>query len=197
MPPPPYENDLDPPLFHSNCLTLNLKAEVHIPLGRVVKWWSTFYRRVSPRPESKDHRTVLQLADRARLTLNIPEAELKQFYLSQLPATHEQFGLSVNSTILPYVLPSEFLPYCRTNSPVSSTILPYKLPSEFHHIAGLGRLYLEEVYPHLYGGRVENHSGKTTLSTSDQDSNLDLLVIGSIVYHERSTLDQAATEASL
>nr|CAD7408710.1 unnamed protein product [Timema cristinae] len=35
----------------------------------------------------------------------------------------------------------------------------------------------EEVYPHLYGGRVENHFRKTTLSTL----NLDLPVIGSLL----------------
>nr|CAD7464398.1 unnamed protein product [Timema tahoe] len=37
--------------------------------------------------------------------------------------------------------------------------------------------------------------GKTTLSTSDQDSNLDLPVIGSLVYHESNALDHAATKA--
>nr|CAD7586907.1 unnamed protein product [Timema genevievae] len=35
---------------------------------------------------------------------------------------------------------------------------------------------------------------KTTLSIPDQDSNLDLLVIGSLIYCERSALDYAATE---
>nr|CAD7196667.1 unnamed protein product [Timema douglasi] len=38
--------------------------------------------------------------------------------------------------------------------------------------------------------------GKTTLITPDQDSNLDLLVIGSLVYCESSTLDHAVTEAA-
>nr|CAD7442376.1 unnamed protein product [Timema bartmani] len=36
---------------------------------------------------------------------------------------------------------------------------------------------------------------KTTLSTPSQDSNLDLLFIGSLVYCESSALDHAATEA--
>ncbi|CAG2053297.1 unnamed protein product [Timema podura] len=42
----------------------------------------------------------------------------------------------------------------------------------------------------------ENHFGKTTFSKPDQDSNLDLPVIGSIVYCESSTLDHASIEAS-
>nr|CAD7452944.1 unnamed protein product [Timema tahoe] len=53
----------------------------------------------------------------------------------------------------------------------------------------------KEVHPHLRGRRVENHFGKTTLSTPDQDSNLDLPVIGSLVYYESSALDHAVFEA--
>nr|CAD7197122.1 unnamed protein product [Timema douglasi] len=60
---------------------------------------------------------------------------------------------------------------------------------------GLGRLYLEEVYPHLRGGRVETQFGKRPRSTPYQDSNLDLPVIGSLVYSESSALDHVATEA--
>nr|CAD7454146.1 unnamed protein product [Timema tahoe] len=44
----------------------------------------------------------------------------------------------------------------------------------------------KEVYPHIRGGGVEIHFGKTTLSTPDQDSNLDLPVIGSLAYYETS-----------
>nr|CAD7458112.1 unnamed protein product [Timema tahoe] len=43
-------------------------------------------------------------------------------------------------------------------------------------------------------GRVENHFDKTTSSTPDKDSNLDLPVIGSLVYCESSALDHAATK---
>nr|CAD7260451.1 unnamed protein product [Timema shepardi] len=46
---------------------------------------------------------------------------------------------------------------------------------------GLGRLYLEEVYQHFHGEREVNHFGKT-FSTPDRDSNIDLPVIGSLVY---------------
>nr|CAD7463247.1 unnamed protein product [Timema tahoe] len=42
----------------------------------------------------------------------------------------------------------------------------------------LGGLNLEEVNPHLCGGRVENNLGKTNPSSPDRDSNLDLPVLG-------------------
>nr|CAD7391970.1 unnamed protein product [Timema cristinae] len=44
---------------------------------------------------------------------------------------------------------------------------------------------LEEVNPHLRGGRVENHLGKTTLSSPDRDSNLDLPVLSSRAQHDK------------
>nr|CAD7461643.1 unnamed protein product [Timema tahoe] len=56
---------------------------------------------------------------------------------------------------------------------------------------------LMEVYPHLRGGRVKTHLVKATLSKTNQDSNLDLPVIKSLVYRECSTLDRTATEAAL
>nr|CAD7439022.1 unnamed protein product [Timema bartmani] len=55
--------------------------------------------------------------------------------------------------------------------------------------------YSEYVYPYLCGGRVEKHLGKTTFSTPDRDSNLDLPVIGNLVYCDNITLDHVATEA--
>nr|CAD7425786.1 unnamed protein product [Timema monikensis] len=60
---------------------------------------------------------------------------------------------------------------------------------------GNGVIRDEEVYSHLHGGRGENHFGKTTLSTSDLDSNPNL-IIGSLVYCESNALDHAATEAA-
>nr|CAD7399906.1 unnamed protein product [Timema poppensis] len=44
---------------------------------------------------------------------------------------------------------------------------------------------LEEVNPHLRGGRVENHLGKTTPSSPDRDSNLDLPVLSSRAQHDK------------
>nr|CAD7258774.1 unnamed protein product [Timema shepardi] len=60
---------------------------------------------------------------------------------------------------------------------------------------GLGSLHLEGVFPHLHGGQVETHFGKTFLSTLDQDSNLDLPVIDSLVCYESSALNHADSEA--
>nr|CAD7403986.1 unnamed protein product [Timema cristinae] len=44
---------------------------------------------------------------------------------------------------------------------------------------------LEEVNPHLRGGRVENHLGNTTPSSPDQDLNLDLPVLSSRAQHDK------------
>nr|CAD7194847.1 unnamed protein product [Timema douglasi] len=58
----------------------------------------------------------------------------------------------------------------------------------------LGRLNLEEVNPHLRGGRVANNLGKNTPSSPDRDSNLDLPDLGSLAQHETSALANYATE---
>nr|CAD7195497.1 unnamed protein product [Timema douglasi] len=52
----------------------------------------------------------------------------------------------------------------------------------FHRIE---KVELEEVNPHLRGGRVENHLGKTTPSSPDRDSNLDLPVLSSRAQHDK------------
>nr|CAD7393764.1 unnamed protein product [Timema cristinae] len=44
---------------------------------------------------------------------------------------------------------------------------------------------LEEVNPHLRGGRVENRLGKSTPSSPDRDSNLDLPVLSSRAQHDK------------
>nr|CAD7195678.1 unnamed protein product [Timema douglasi] len=49
----------------------------------------------------------------------------------------------------------------------------------------IGKVGLEEVNPHLRGGRVENHSGKTTPSSPDRDSNLDLPILSSRAQHDK------------
>nr|CAD7407954.1 unnamed protein product [Timema cristinae] len=53
----------------------------------------------------------------------------------------------------------------------------------FVEYEGIGKVELEEVNPHLRGGRVENHLGKTTPSSPDRDSNLDLPVLSSRAQH--------------
>nr|CAD7403167.1 unnamed protein product [Timema cristinae] len=52
-------------------------------------------------------------------------------------------------------------------------------------LTGIGKVELEEVNPHLRGGRVENHLGKTTPSSPDRDSNLDLPVLSSRAQHDK------------
>nr|CAD7576091.1 unnamed protein product [Timema californicum] len=47
------------------------------------------------------------------------------------------------------------------------------------------KVELDEVNPHLRGGRVENHLGKTTPSSPDRDSNLNLLVLSSRPQHDK------------
>nr|CAD7402093.1 unnamed protein product [Timema poppensis] len=49
----------------------------------------------------------------------------------------------------------------------------------------IGKGEIEEVNPHLRGGRVENHLGKTTPSSPDRDSNLDLPVLSSRDQHDK------------
>nr|CAD7575667.1 unnamed protein product [Timema californicum] len=49
----------------------------------------------------------------------------------------------------------------------------------------IGTVELEEVNPHLRGGRVENRLGKTTPSSPDRDSNLDLPVLSCRAPHDK------------
>nr|CAD7569661.1 unnamed protein product [Timema californicum] len=52
-------------------------------------------------------------------------------------------------------------------------------------VQGIGKVELEEVIPHLHGGGVENHLGKTTLSSPDRDSNLNLPVLSTRALHDK------------
>nr|CAD7406780.1 unnamed protein product [Timema cristinae] len=54
-----------------------------------------------------------------------------------------------------------------------------------YELSGIGKVELEEVNPHLRGGRVETHLGKTTPSSPDRDSNLDLPVLSSQAQHDK------------
>nr|CAD7572985.1 unnamed protein product [Timema californicum] len=62
---------------------------------------------------------------------------------------------------------------------------------------GVGKVELEEVNPHLRGGRTKNHLGKTTLSSPDQDSNLDLPVLGSRAQHGKREVALRVSHSSL
>nr|CAD7265716.1 unnamed protein product [Timema shepardi] len=60
----------------------------------------------------------------------------------------------------------------------------YALSTNYANGLGIGKVELEEVNPHLSGRRVENHLGKTTPSSPDRDSNLDLPILGSRAQHD-------------
>nr|CAD7393484.1 unnamed protein product [Timema cristinae] len=61
----------------------------------------------------------------------------------------------------------------------------YALSTNYANGLGIGKVELEEVNPHLRGGRVENHLGKTTPSSPDRDSNFDLPVLSSRAQHDK------------
>nr|CAD7397352.1 unnamed protein product [Timema poppensis] len=65
---------------------------------------------------------------------------------------------------------------------VNITELPDEIDLSSYRI---GKVELEEVNPHLRGGRVENHLGKTTPSSPDRDSNLDLPVLSSLAQDDK------------
>nr|CAD7444305.1 unnamed protein product [Timema bartmani] len=64
--------------------------------------------------------------------------------------------------------------------------------------ANLSQRILErlKVQPDRRSRALKNNFGETPLCTPDRDSDLDLPVIGSLVYCESSALDHAATEAA-
>nr|CAD7414528.1 unnamed protein product [Timema poppensis] len=72
------------------------------------------------------------------------------------------------------------------SSPAASLVLDdsSQLTSDSQH-SGIGKVELEEVNPHLRGEKVENHLGKTTPSSPDRDSNLDLPVLSSRAQHDK------------
>nr|CAD7571458.1 unnamed protein product [Timema californicum] len=76
------------------------------------------------------------------------------------------------------------IPNIETALPTCIT-LPVSLP-----LGGMGKVELEEVNPHLRGGRVENHLGKTSLSSPDRDSNLDFPVLSSQAQHDKRPLEE-------
>nr|CAD7443389.1 unnamed protein product [Timema bartmani] len=78
----------------------------------------------------------------------------------------------------------------------SEAILAGRGRNSYPEKGELRRLNSEEVNLHLRGGRVENHLGKTTPSSPNRDSNLDLPIIGSIAQHESNELANYATEAA-
>nr|CAD7202666.1 unnamed protein product [Timema douglasi] len=64
----------------------------------------------------------------------------------------------------------------------------YALSTNYSNGLGTGKVELEEVNPHLRGGRVENHLGNPPPSSPDRDSNLDLPVLSSRAQHDKRVL---------
>nr|CAD7259543.1 unnamed protein product [Timema shepardi] len=60
----------------------------------------------------------------------------------------------------------------------------YALSTNYDNGLGIGKVELEEVNPHLRGGRVEKHLGKATPSSPDRYSNLNLPVLSSRAQHD-------------
>nr|CAD7261314.1 unnamed protein product [Timema shepardi] len=58
-------------------------------------------------------------------------------------------------------------------------VIPVETSIRYLKSKGFGKVELVEMNPHLRGGRVENHLEKTTPSSPDRDSNLDLPVLSS------------------
>nr|CAD7572902.1 unnamed protein product [Timema californicum] len=73
------------------------------------------------------------------------------------------------------------LSFCKTLDICAVSYYPFGLYAlSTNHAHGL-EIELKEVNPHLRGGRVENHP-----NSPDRDSNLNLLVLGSLSQHETS-----------
>nr|CAD7195327.1 unnamed protein product [Timema douglasi] len=76
----------------------------------------------------------------------------------------------------------------RLDNQITASYYPfglYALSTNYSNGLGIGKVELEEVNPHLRGGRVENHLGKTTPSSPDRDSSLDLPVLSSRAQHDK------------
>ncbi|CAG2065932.1 unnamed protein product [Timema podura] len=77
---------------------------------------------------------------------------------------------------------------CET--PRLTAVWVIRLCNNYANSLGFRRLYLEEVNSNLHGR-------KTTLITSDWNSNFDLHVIGNLIYCKSSDLDHSAESALL
>ncbi|CAG2068515.1 unnamed protein product, partial [Timema podura] len=106
-------------------------------------------------------------------------------YHWDLPQALQNVGGWVNDTMIDYFEQYARLLFTTYGDRVSIFVITDSIVS--YHVFYLylplwcRRLNLEEVYQHLCGGKVENHLGKTTLLTPNQDWNPDLPVIGSLV----------------
>nr|CAD7261532.1 unnamed protein product [Timema shepardi] len=143
--------------------------------------------------------------DRVRIELGLRECGLKGSPIDLLPVSFlsrkEKLRLGIRKVELKEVNPhlrgrrvENHLGKTAPSSPdrdsnldlpvLSSRAQHDKRVSQLCH-RGIGKGYLEEMNPQLRGGRVENHLGKTTPSSPDRDSNLDLPVLSSRAQHDK------------
>nr|CAD7568154.1 unnamed protein product [Timema californicum] len=74
----------------------------------------------------------------------------------------------------------------RAAAGILTKIVPISADRRCHVVSTIKpTVELEKVNPHLRGGRVENHLGKTSPSSPDRDSNLDLPVLSSRAQHDK------------
>nr|CAD7397827.1 unnamed protein product [Timema poppensis] len=92
--------------------------------------------------------------------------------------------------------------FTRRRAELCLTVVVPHFKNKLEDTVRWGKFYLghpvrEVTVPHLRGRRVENHLGKTTLSTPDQDSNLDITFIGSLFYRESDVLYHMVIELAV
>nr|CAD7574599.1 unnamed protein product [Timema californicum] len=70
-----------------------------------------------------------------------------------------------------------------------TAVLRLPISLRIQNFENIRKVELEEVNPHLRGVRVENHLGKTTPSSPDRDSDLDLPVLSGRAQHDKRVLN--------
>nr|CAD7452446.1 unnamed protein product [Timema tahoe] len=83
----------------------------------------------------------------------------------------------------------------RTSPETEQCDVPLFVQGQMRQEYELGRLNIEESKQHLRGMIVENYLWKTTPSSPERDSDLDLPILDSLAQHETSALANYATEA--
>nr|CAD7609806.1 unnamed protein product [Timema genevievae] len=79
--------------------------------------------------------------------------------------------------------------FVKFRGPQRHYVQAYQCPKE------LGGLHLKEVNPHLRGGRVENHLGKTTPSSPDREIRTSISPSSAVELNTTSALANYVTEA--
>nr|CAD7429758.1 unnamed protein product [Timema monikensis] len=110
------------------------------------------------------------------------ESEIHPTETQTLISPSSVVELNTTSAIANYATEAGYKTY---SCPVVSLVMTdsSQLTSDSQH--ELGRLNIEEVNPHLRGGRVENHLGNTTPSSPERDLNLVLPVLSSRAQHDK------------